>query len=55
MKKQNLQLNTATDDEWGSKIATIYSSNDWGLSVDKAFEEAVAKEGASLVANDPLL
>ena len=28
----------ATDDEWGSKeIAAIYSNNDWGLSVDKAF------------------
>lgn len=46
----------ATDDEWGSKeIAAIYSNNDWGLSVDKAFEEAVAKEGASLVANESFI
>lgn len=42
--------------KWDTKkMAAIYTNNDWGLSLDAAFKDEVAKQGMQLVANEPFI
>ncbi len=43
-------------DEFGAtKVAAIYSNNDWGISVDAAFVNTAEEEGLEVVANESFI